>query len=231
MFVCRRMLWLFALMNLSDLALTWFLLNRNGGAYESNPVAAWWLGRFGWPGLVAFKLSVAALAALAIVLIARRSLLAAGRVLAFACAALLGVLVYSSMLVPEICAESNSREELSNHKERLEAHLSRYREYQSLLDRLANQLTADRCSLDASVKTLCETDRVHDPLWIESLSRRFSGYSVPELIAIRLMLEVMESPDLNPDQVAKRIGDLCVQFQARFHRPAPVEFDDLRKPM
>ncbi|HZV05491.1 MAG TPA: DUF5658 family protein, partial [Gemmataceae bacterium] len=223
--------WLFALMNLSDLALTLFLLNRNGGAYESNPVAAWCLQRFGWPGLVAFKLSVAALAALAVVLIARRSLLAAGSVLTFACAALLGVLVYSSLLVPEVCAEGKSREELSNHKEQLEAHLSRYREYQSLLDRLANQLTADRCSLDAAVKALCKSDRVHDPLWVESLSQRFPGYRVPELIAIRLMLEVMESPDLTPDQVAKRIGDLCVQFQARFHRPAPVEFDDVQKSM
>jgi hypothetical protein len=225
------MLWLFAAMNLSDLVLTWFLLNRNGGAYERNPVAAWWLEHFGWPGLVGFKAAVAVMAALAVIFIARRNLLAAGSVLAFACAALLGVLIYSSMLVPEVCAESKSREELSNHYEQLEAHISRYREYQSLLNQLANQLAIDHCSLDTAVNILWQSERVHDPLWIESHSHRFPGYSAQELIAIRLMLEVTESPDLTYDDVAKCIGDLCVQFVARFHRLAPGDFDDLQKPM
>jgi hypothetical protein len=226
------MLWLFAAMSLSDLALTWFLLNRNGGgAYESNPVAAWWLEQLGWPGLIAFKLVVSAVAVLAVLVIARRSLLAAGSILAFACAALLGVLVYSSLLVPEVCAQSKSREEMTSHNEQLDGHVSRYWAYQVVLDRLASELMDERCCLDSAVNFLWENQRVHEPLWIESLSHRFPDYTLRELVAIRLMLEVREIPNVSPDQMAKRINALSAQFQERFHRPVPAELDDMQKAM
>src|SRR5262249_41553021 len=52
---CRKLL-LFLLLSLTDLWLTWFLVQRSDGAvYEGNPVAAWWLSRYGLPGLALFK--------------------------------------------------------------------------------------------------------------------------------------------------------------------------------
>ena len=53
----RNLLWLlFIALSGADLFLTWRLLSSRGSAvYESNPVAAWFLGRFGWMGLTAFK--------------------------------------------------------------------------------------------------------------------------------------------------------------------------------
>src|SRR5919199_622006 len=45
---------LFAVLSLADLGLTWQLL-RDGGAYESNPVAGWWLAHYGWAGVVAYS--------------------------------------------------------------------------------------------------------------------------------------------------------------------------------
>jgi hypothetical protein len=223
------MLWLFAAMNLSDLALTWYLLDRNGGAYESNPVAAWWLAQFGWPGLTGFKLAVCAGTALAVILLARRNLLAAGGVLAFAFAALFGVLIYSSLLVPEVCAQSRSEELLSNHSEQLEGHRLRYWAYRALLNRLTGELMADRCSLETAVNVLSKDEHVHEPLWFESLSGRFPGNTTRELVAIRLMLEVREIPNVSADQMANRLGDLALQFQVLFLRPLPVEVEGMQR--
>ena len=40
----RRKLFLFVLLNVVDLVLTWCLVGRgNGEVYESNPIARWWL--------------------------------------------------------------------------------------------------------------------------------------------------------------------------------------------
>ena len=47
---------LFVVLNFADLVLTaWLLSTSEGGVYEANPVARWWLVRHGWLGLAAFK--------------------------------------------------------------------------------------------------------------------------------------------------------------------------------
>src|SRR5438105_1085430 len=49
-------LFLFMLLSMADLSLTWFLLTgSNGKIYESNPIAAAWLATYGWAGLVLYK--------------------------------------------------------------------------------------------------------------------------------------------------------------------------------
>jgi hypothetical protein len=102
-----RKLALFAALSLADLALTWHLLHRpGGGAYESNPVAAWWLARFGWAGLVGFKAGVVLLVAAVSLVVSRHRPRAAGRVLAFGCSALLAVVLYSGLLVRDVEAEA-----------------------------------------------------------------------------------------------------------------------------
>jgi hypothetical protein len=66
--ICLGKLLRFALLSLSDLGLTWLLLQRGGSRlYESNPVAAWRLAAHGWPGRAAFKAAtVGAVAGLAV---------------------------------------------------------------------------------------------------------------------------------------------------------------------
>src|SRR5205085_2430927 len=46
---------LFVVLSAADLGLTWWLLERSGGAYEANPLARWWLLRCGWLGLAALE--------------------------------------------------------------------------------------------------------------------------------------------------------------------------------
>ena len=64
-------LFLFTLLSVADLSLTWFLLTEGGGRFiESNPIAAAWLSSYGWAGLVVYKilgLLLVATVALAIV--------------------------------------------------------------------------------------------------------------------------------------------------------------------
>src|SRR5262249_52784909 len=98
-----RKLVLFALLSLTDFGLTWYLLRAGGGeVYESNPVAAWWLGRYGGLGLAGFKAATMALAAGLGVLIALRRPVTGHRVLGFACVALAAVVLYSAYLCDDL---------------------------------------------------------------------------------------------------------------------------------
>ena len=104
-----RKLALFATLSLADLALTRFLLERGGGAaYESNPVAAWWLATFGWAGLAGFKLALVGLVVGLALVVSRYRPRAGGRLLAFGCSALLAVVLYSGFLVRGLAAEAGA---------------------------------------------------------------------------------------------------------------------------
>jgi hypothetical protein len=87
---------LFFLLSLIDLFLTWrLLLQSHGQVYESNPIAEWWLSRYGWPGLAAFKIGMASAVAVLTIAISMARPRTGGRVLLFACTALLIVVAYS----------------------------------------------------------------------------------------------------------------------------------------
>jgi hypothetical protein len=91
---------LFFSLSVADLVLTWWLIVQTGNEiYESNPVAAWWLTRYGWAGLAIFKaLAVLMVTALA-VLISLSQPRVGGRVLGFGCAAVGAVVCYSVFLI------------------------------------------------------------------------------------------------------------------------------------
>jgi hypothetical protein len=90
---------LFALLSVTDLFLTWWLLDHSDGeVYESNPVANWWLARHGWLGLVAFKAGGVLLVIGLVAFISRYRPRAGGRILGFACAILALVVLYSAFL-------------------------------------------------------------------------------------------------------------------------------------
>ena len=101
-----RKLILFTALSLADLALTCLLLQRAGGAYESNPVAAWWLANFGWAGLAGFKFALVLSVAALVAVVSRYHPRAGGRVLAFGCSALLAVVLYSGSLVRSVGVEA-----------------------------------------------------------------------------------------------------------------------------
>src|SRR5262249_48675990 len=86
----------FAVLGLIDLALTCYLLQATPGQiYEGNPIARWWVRRWGWAGLAGFKLTAILLVLTAVQCIARSRPHTATRVLAFACGATALVIGYS----------------------------------------------------------------------------------------------------------------------------------------
>lgn len=92
---------LFVVLNITDWMLTFALLRIEPTATESNPVAAVCLKRYGWDGLAIYKACAMVVFLSAVILIARRRPKVAGRVLVFACSALLAVTVYTHELICE----------------------------------------------------------------------------------------------------------------------------------
>ncbi|MBX9627184.1 MAG: DUF5658 family protein, partial [Gemmataceae bacterium] len=113
----------FVFLSLADLALTCWLVSRPGGpVYESNPAAAWALGRFGWAGLAAVKALSVGLALAVLVPVAVRRPRVAERVLGVGCVVLAGVVGYSALVaVPAAAAFDRSRERVDEDARRLEA--------------------------------------------------------------------------------------------------------------
>ena len=97
---------LYVLLSVADLKLTASLLRANDEAFESNPVAAACLERYGWRGLAVYKAAgVVAFAGAVILLIRHRPKAGAG-VVTFGCVALLSVTTYSYSLLVDAHREN-----------------------------------------------------------------------------------------------------------------------------
>jgi hypothetical protein len=93
-------LFLYAVLSLLDLVLTYRLMQSSGGhVYESNPIANAWLSKYGWAGLTAFKMASMGLVSMAAILISVRHPQMGARVLTFACSAVAAVVLYSCSLL------------------------------------------------------------------------------------------------------------------------------------
>jgi hypothetical protein len=99
--VCIAGLVLFVALSITDFVQTYVLVETGGGRVrEGNPVAAEWLGRFGWRGLAFFKFgTVAIVVGVVVLLMARNHDRIAAWVAGFACVAALGVTLYSRHLL------------------------------------------------------------------------------------------------------------------------------------
>src|SRR5262249_47171337 len=108
---------LFVLLSLVDLALTcWLLGHYEGQVYEANPVASWWLVRYGAIGLAGYKGGVLLLVMTFVTFIDRRKPRAAGRILIFGCVSLVLVALYSATLCPAACRAPEERETIAMRK-------------------------------------------------------------------------------------------------------------------
>ncbi len=221
--VHSRKMSLFAILSLADLALTCFLLGRpGGGAYEWNPVASWWLVRFGWAGLTGFKLSIILLIAALTLVVSRSRPHVAGRLLTFGCVALLAVVVYSGSLVRGVRAQSAQYEQIQSESRELDRDLTGRIEFSAQLERLRDELTAGRCSLAEAVEILAESKYVRNGDWLRVLGTRFPGHTLEERLGTYLMYcHFVNALEFASDETAQRACDLHAQFHSLFGRPAP----------
>lgn len=220
-----RYLLFFTFLSLADFGLTWHLLGRTGGAaYEANPVADWWLQHFGWPGLALFKLTTVLLVSGLGVLIYRYRPSTARRLLSFACALLAAVVLYSGYLVyaaAGIPVVLESEEELLARQQRLNDETRRSHAYTLVLDRVATDVVARRCTLRQAVAELSRAEKAHDPAWLAVLRHQFNARTPEENLAVSVMENALALVSRNPSQMKHLARCLEEDFQASFGAPPP----------
>jgi Domain of unknown function (DUF5658) len=173
----------FTFLSLVDLALTLQLLaTGNEAIYESNPAARWFFQHYGWAGLAVFKAGLVSLVLCLSMAISLHHPRAGRRILLFACAALVPVVVYNSALAshltfcPEHAQDALARETWSRGLA-LTAEIQASREYGALVARLSADLAAGRSGLAEAAQALQSTERAQDPRWLALLHERYPGQS------------------------------------------------------
>jgi hypothetical protein len=215
---------LFALLSGADFLLTWHLLRDGAGAaYEGNPLAAWWLARAGWVGLAAFKAAMTLTAAGLAVLVFRRRPRAGHRLLAFCCAAVAAVVLYSSGLCGAAhrtaAADAEALASLASEADRLEAARQRCQDYRAVLRDVARDLRAGRCTLGEGVERLAATELAHDANWLRGAQCCYPGLSARECVAVSVLNDLAPAADAPGELALWRT--LHAQFRALYGRGVP----------
>jgi hypothetical protein len=87
---------LFITLSLTDLVLTFLVVIHGGGQIEEgNPIAAAWLRKYGWPGLIIFKSAAMSVVIVVTLLVNSRKPGVARGLLAICCAVMAAVALYS----------------------------------------------------------------------------------------------------------------------------------------
>jgi hypothetical protein len=222
---------LFTLLNVADLLLTRLLLGQGlATVYEGNPVAAWLLGRHGWVGVACFKLATALLVAgAAAAVFARRPRLGVG-VLAFGCATLAGVVVYSVALLGttrmfrgDIC---DSEAAAAEREGRLNNDLRTVADCDALKTQLTHELIAGRCTIPQAVERLMTMDKRHDPVWMKVLRDVYALESDRDCLAANFMTHVLRIAKRNPE-LAGRAPEWLAAYEAQFRVPGQPPWEQM----
>lgn len=215
---------LFTLLNVADLLLTRLLLGQGLTAvYEGNPVAAWLLGRHGWVGVALFKFATAILVAgAAAAVFARRPRLGVG-VLAFGCATLAGVVVYSAVLLGAgrgFGHEALAPEAAAARRENgLNQDLRTVADCDALKNELTRELIAGRCTIPQAVERLMTMDKRNDALWMKVLRDVYALESDRDCLAANFMTHVLRFAKWQPEH-ADRAAEWMAVYEAHFRVPA-----------
>lgn len=93
----------FIVLSLVDLSFTWLLIQYSGGRIdEGNPIAKEWLLRYGWEGLVVFKLAAIAIVVSVILILVRYRPRTGISLVTFACLSVGYVAYYSYRLLMQV---------------------------------------------------------------------------------------------------------------------------------
>jgi hypothetical protein len=215
---------LFAALSLVDLGMTWLLLEHSHGRiYEGNPIAAWCLARCGWAGLAGFKLGLMLLVGGLVVVIASRRPRAAGRFLTLACLLVGGVVLHSWTLTAEAAGRPNAPDVSweKTRARRLQRHSTIYRAYSALMDRLGDEVLADRRTLEKVVEELAESVKGRSPEWRKMLQEAYPGRSLSACFAISFSEYAVGRLCQKPIEANRLAALLRAQFEAHFTSEPP----------
>lgn len=221
----KRLMVVFAILNLLDLTLTWVLLHLpGGGVCEANPVASSVLTRAGWPGLCLYKLTLAAVVVVLCMVIARHRPRTGRYLCAFGCKGLAVVVAYSLLLLLARPGDAEARRSWQHAQERaqsLDTEVRQFQCYTQQLNDLAHDLAADRRTLRQATQDLLGfLDAVgYDPR--PQLSTRFGPLEFEAILAARLVREVGFVMQEEGEAPGQALGRLTQTFRQEFHHPLP----------
>ncbi len=223
-----RRLVLFLLLNALDLVLTRQLVEPGSPhAYESNPVADWWLHAHGWAGLAGFKAAMVVFAACLFVVVARRRPALGRRALTFSCLVVAGVVLYGGFLLggnySSLAAIRRARELDADMQRRMD-HCREWRAFQERLDR---DLVAGHCSLAEAVERLAGSERARDPVLRKTLRDKFRCATEEERLAAFLVSHAVNSLSGEPRRAEEVAVRLEAEYRAKFGGPPPFPADAL----
>jgi hypothetical protein len=226
---------LFPVLSGADLFLTWRLLGQGRSAvYESNPVAAWCLGHFGWAGLVWFKLGAVVVVLGACLALSRRRPRAGAGVLSFGCIVLAAVVMYSSYLAgPAHALDDAVRAEevigLAN-MQHLEQEFNWVRRQQTVKRQLAEEIIAGRCGLPEAVERFLAQAQASGPGWLRRLGRAYALDSARDSVAANLLRYLLRQRRGDPATWERRSREWIATYRARYHMASPPPWQDVNRP-
>lgn len=211
---------LFSLLSAADLLLTRRLLTIGlSSVYESNPLAAWFLASFGWPGLIVFKAGTALLTGGSAVAISSRRPRAGCGVLAFGSTVLGGVVLYSSALLAvarELGDDVRAGQAAATDEARVEQDWAKAAAYKILQSELTDDVRAGRCTITDAVGRLQATERAQDARWLAFLRHLYELESDRDCVATDFTLFALQR--VRGDQVRSR--QWLAEYRAQFQAPA-----------
>jgi hypothetical protein len=220
---------LFLLLSLVDLVLTWWLLQHSDGSVcEANPIARWWLTRYGWGGMTLFKTGVVLLVYLLLALLAHHRPREAARVLGFGCAMMAVLVLYSSFLCWKTSAVPGDGptaaaldRELAEWNRTAPLSLSRRLAFQQFLGEVADELAGERCSLAAAATRVAQGEAAGDSFWRKRLAIDYPNRPLAEQIAADVIWRAVLNRE-DDQATARRIAlRLEQEFEATYGSPPP----------
>jgi hypothetical protein len=219
---------LFALLSLSDLGLTCYLLCAGSGTvYESNPIAAWWLERFGWLGLAAFKVVMATVAGVLGILVFLRRPRAGNQLLVLGCAVLAAVVLYSGYLCDTLRRQPAGLDpveaaQLEGTAQHLDEVMRRSANYRTVMNGAVGDLRARRCTLAEAVARLAATEQGQDESWLRHFQLYYPGRGDHECLALSLLNHFqLAAADASAERPLP--PELRAQFHALYGRDLPPD--------
>jgi hypothetical protein len=225
---------LFTLLSLTDLALTWWLLDGSGGwVYEANPIARWFLQHHGWPGMACFKVAVVFLVLGLTAIIFRYRPRAARGILGLGCASLALVVWYSTGLCQapqQAIDEEASLQHLESMNSQIRGWNCRRDVMLVHLGKIREELLAERCTLREAVDRLATSDQGKLPDVLRPQLRLYPGRPFAECIAAFLISHVVNSLKEEPQYACSIACNLVREFEDTFSRAIPTMLaDSLRR--
>jgi hypothetical protein len=221
---------LFALLSAADFALTWWLIETpDAQTYEANPVAAWWLARFGWHGLACFKAAAACLVLALATVIARRRPLVASRLLRLGCLCLAAVVAYSTALAGtdalgrEDAATTVARvnEELEDVNRGAREEYRRKEPFRALMEQLVEEINAERCTLAEAVERLMALQG-RDPDLLRTLEKFYPDLPAQQQFACWLVCRAVRTQGHDVPAARRLASRLDGEFQSAYGARPPA---------